>query len=524
MRVEKMKESKKIGNTSIEEQVRQIEDLFYQNKQQEALIHVNNLIDQTSDAKRPDQIWLHLYLQGLVPYYVEQKYQKALLPFNKSLKTATDHKLLFEEAKSQVTLGQIAYRLQDYEDAYNLFKRSFSLFKALKKKNMIKSQAGMIRSLLAMEKYEKAENLLKQATKNAQRLQDFESLADVLHVQGIIEQRKGLYRDALKSLRDSISLFKDCNNKQRMTKSYLRLIKVLTEKSNYVQALEIATQAEKIFLELDKQDTLVEDHELQGWCHYALEDYSGAIRNFHEAITLYLNNPKMSNIRLADLQKGILVAHIHLKEYTVVRQKLEEMETLNKRLNLDKLEQIIACNRGIVAFQQKKYVEAAQFFDDTKIESAMDDITKIRLLLYKFWLKLKERRNSNKEKPDNENTKDMRDIEEQINILVVQNDLHPLLVLITSLRGLIQAYELKNTKAKEKLETACSEAQKYDFKSFLQKDKERIKIVERGVLDSLSFSMFDENSIVEYQFAINQEIEECLQDAIVSTYIVKVCK
>lgn len=498
-------------NEELLKKLQQIERFFSQNRQDEAQAAVEKMENTIKDQEDPEYTWIEHYLKGVV-YSTNQDPEEAIKSFNFSLQVAIGNKLRFQEAKSQLTLGKIAFQYGDLDDASQLQNQAIDKFKLLKRNEVINAQTALAKTLISQEKNEEADEIVQEAMENAKNAQDFEAIAEILQIIGYLEQKKGLYRDSLKSLRDSISLYKDTDNKTLIGDSYLRLVKVLMEKGDYVQALEIISQAINLFNEMNQDLNIVKASHLAGWCHFHINDLEGSIRNFHEAITIYNTKIKTQDMVLSNLQVGIFCTHIRKNEFVVANRKLEELTQINKFLILPELSRLINDIQGVLLFKQAKYSESQNFFSDERIESEPNDFTKVRLMLYKLWLLIMERKETKKDLPDEKPTLEMNQLIEKIYVLVKKKNAYSLITRVEKLRAFIIAYALKNVMALEIMQKAEKDSTKYDFKTLFYKCQEEKKPIERAIQDLISFSMFDKASVVEYQDKILKLIESSLDE------------
>ncbi len=276
---------------------------------------------------------------SLSQLYKKSDRNKAIEYAIRSLKSAEKEKDVIMQIAPLQTLGEVYFRLDDYEKAAFYFTHLINIYKQqnleLEAAHTFARLGGVYsqwsRYDLAKENYDKSLTICK-------KHQDFEGIASCLSGLANIMTHWGNYDLALLQYLESLKFWEETGNRLGIARSYNNIGMLYQELSDYDRANDYYKRGLKIFEELNDTWSIVNMILHIGDIYLKTEEYDIALDYFYKALEIEegIQNKKLKAIALSNIGEAYNKKGEYLKALDYQNKSLELKKELGdiKRLSI----------------------------------------------------------------------------------------------------------------------------------------------------------------------------------------------
>jgi len=183
------------------------------------------------------------------------EYDEARCVYEESLKISEEIGNKNGVAEALHKLGNLAYLTGEYDEARKLYQQSLKILQDLGDKSGVSRSLHQL-GMLAQDtgKYDEARKLYQQSLKILQDLGDKSGMSSSLHQLGMLAQYTGDYDEARRLYQQSMNISQDLGDKRSMALSLAQSALIEVQQGNVRAALDLITQAEAIFKQIDAKN------------------------------------------------------------------------------------------------------------------------------------------------------------------------------------------------------------------------------------------------------------------------------
>lgn len=196
--------------------------------------------------------------------------------------------------------------------------------------------------------------------------------AVIIHDKGMIEQKRGNFKEAKKLFQQSLDISEKLGDKEGIAKTYSHLARIYRDQGNYKEAVKLHEQSLRIKEELKDIEGIAKTYFQLGLIKQDQSDYKGAHKLYQQSLKIAEGVGDESVIANIFLQLGVIKQDQGDYEgaYELYQQSLKIAKELGeKNLISDILHQL-----GMIHCKQGNYEEAKKMYQQSiKIAESLED-------------------------------------------------------------------------------------------------------------------------------------------------------
>lgn len=203
---------------------------------------------------------------------------------------------------------------------------------------------------LTIDDKKHASRSFEKALKNFERLGNIEGVGATLYMEGLLNEKKGNHKDAIKSFKDAIKMFDSMRNttSSKHLKAYtlLELARVNLNLNNIDEATTFADTALTIARDVNNEQLIIYSLYELGLIKYTKGDFSEAIKILDEALNLSYNTKNLQIIPRILFYLGL--SYLGRNEIEMASTNFKKSIEIAKELNDKETEGLALAQLGIL--------------------------------------------------------------------------------------------------------------------------------------------------------------------------------